>query len=263
MSRDKIDLGGEPWQAIPKATLRDPRLGAKAKGGLVTLLSHEEGWVRSAVATLQRECAIGRAQAQAIMLELRKLGYAEIVRERDLEGRIRSHYIVRAIAQKPAGSQAQTSGFPVAGQPARPETRPTDNQAAKNLEALGVRSPTALEPKPTSLPTFEDFWAVYPRKVGKKAAKAAWSRAIRDGTAPSAIVEAATAYARDPRRDPRYTAHALTWLNQGRWDDEPEVTPAPEPERAYFEGFGSDASSDLDGFAEAVAADSWRGGRGG
>jgi hypothetical protein len=142
---DRIDFGGDPWQAIPRATLRDPRLGAKAKGGLVTLLSHDEGWVRSAVATLQRECDIGRAQAQSIMRELRDLGYATLITERTLDGRVASHYIVHARPLQPAGSEAQTSESPVAGSSARPVLRPAGNQAAE-VEALDVE-PQPEEPE--------------------------------------------------------------------------------------------------------------------
>jgi hypothetical protein len=134
---DRIDLGGEPWQAIPRAILRDARLSPKAKGGLVTLLSHEEGWVRSAIAILQRENDCGRDMAQAIMRELRAIGYAELVRERDLEGRVSSHYIVRA---KSVGSAAETGGSPVAGKPGGRETRSPETPAA-------VVEPQDVEPQ--------------------------------------------------------------------------------------------------------------------
>src|SRR4030095_9809560 len=107
---DRIDFGGRPWHAIPREVLRDGRLSPKAKGGLVTLLSHDEGWVRSAIATIMRECQSGRAQAQAIMRELREFGYAELVKERSLEGRVASHYVVRA---EPASSRPSTSEVPV------------------------------------------------------------------------------------------------------------------------------------------------------
>ena len=127
---DRIDLGGAAWDAIPRAILRDARLSPKAKGGLVTLLSHDEGWVRSAIAILQRENACGREMAQAIMRELRETGYAELVLERNLEGRMSSHYIVRAEAGKPTSSPRETVGSPVAGIPDRRESRPPGTPAA-------------------------------------------------------------------------------------------------------------------------------------
>jgi hypothetical protein len=94
---DKIDFGGQPWQAIPRSTLRDSRLSPRAKGGLVTLLSHEEGWVRSCIGTLRRECHCGRDQARAIMRELVEAGYATITQEHRANGQFSTGYTVAAI----------------------------------------------------------------------------------------------------------------------------------------------------------------------
>lgn len=68
--------------------------------------------------------------------------------------------------------------------------------------------------------TFDAFWDVYPRREGKKAARKAWDRALKDGATPLQIITGAIAYRDLPGREPRYTAHPTTWLNQGRWEDE-------------------------------------------
>lgn len=68
--------------------------------------------------------------------------------------------------------------------------------------------------------TFSAFWAVYPRKVAKAAARKAWDRAIR--RAPDhVIIRGAQAYAADPNRELEFTAHPATWLNADRWEDDP------------------------------------------
>jgi hypothetical protein len=67
---------------------------------------------------------------------------------------------------------------------------------------------------------FDAFWSVYPRKHGKQAAIRAWLTAIKK-VEPQVIVEAAKRYADDPNRVDQFTAHASTWLNQGRWEDAP------------------------------------------
>lgn len=67
---------------------------------------------------------------------------------------------------------------------------------------------------------FEDFWKVYPRKAGKQSAAKAYEKALKLAT-PEAILEGARRYAEDPNRSEAYTAHAATWLNGGRWEDEP------------------------------------------
>jgi len=68
--------------------------------------------------------------------------------------------------------------------------------------------------------SFDDFWKVYPRKAGKQAARKAWDKAVKD--TPSVIVlAAAAAFRDDPNREDEFTPHPATWLNQGRWEDDP------------------------------------------
>ena len=67
---------------------------------------------------------------------------------------------------------------------------------------------------------FDDFWKVYPLHIGKIAARKAWAKALKIDPG-SAIIEGAVRYASDPNREPGFTAHPTTWLNQGRWDDDP------------------------------------------
>ncbi len=81
---------------------------------------------------------------------------------------------------------------------------------------------------------FDDFWKVYPLKVGKKPAQAAFAKAIKVATL-EVILEGARRYASDPNRHPSYTAHPSTWLNQERWGDAPlpprEITPQERKEQ--------------------------------
>jgi hypothetical protein len=67
---------------------------------------------------------------------------------------------------------------------------------------------------------FEAFWAAYPRRVGKGAARTAWAKAIRKAR-PEAIIAAiqAQVYA-GCFRDLTFCPHPATWLNGERWDDE-------------------------------------------
>nr|DAV95871.1 MAG TPA: replisome organizer protein [Caudoviricetes sp.] len=72
---------------------------------------------------------------------------------------------------------------------------------------------------------FEDFYAAYPRHVGKDAARRAFEKAVKAGTAPADIVEGARRYAAATAAagtETRYIAHPATWLNAGRWSDDME-----------------------------------------
>jgi hypothetical protein len=96
--------------------------------------------------------------------------------------------------------------------------RPVDEAWDYTIDREGDEPPVLDDPIPPS--TFDDFWAVYPRKAGKDAARKAWAKAV-SRAAPADIVVAAARFRDDPNREEQFTAHPATWLNQGRWDDDP------------------------------------------
>lgn len=65
---------------------------------------------------------------------------------------------------------------------------------------------------------FEAFWAAYPRRVAKLAAKKAYDKALKLTTHEEIMAGVARYKAGKP--DYADWCHAATWLNQGRWDDE-------------------------------------------
>lgn len=70
-------------------------------------------------------------------------------------------------------------------------------------------------------PDFAEFWAAYPRKVGRLKAAELFKTAVKRGAVPADIVEGARRYAADPNRVEKFTAHPSTWLNRGGWEDAP------------------------------------------
>ncbi len=70
---------------------------------------------------------------------------------------------------------------------------------------------------------FEQFWLAYPKKVGKKAARVAWRNASDRPGLPS-ILEAVSLARRSQqwmKENGQFIPHPATWLNQGRWSDQP------------------------------------------
>jgi hypothetical protein len=82
--------------------------------------------------------------------------------------------------------------------------------------------------------TFEDFWAAYPHKVGKLAARRIWDRLKvtpeMGDTLVAAVVEQAHS-AQWTKEHGAFVPHPKTWLNQGRWMD--ELAPAT-PQRGQM-----------------------------
>ena len=67
---------------------------------------------------------------------------------------------------------------------------------------------------------FEEFWNMYPRKVGKGHARLAFKKAA-DKEDPAKIIEAAYKFAAVMEgKEKQYIPHPTTWLNGERWDDE-------------------------------------------
>jgi hypothetical protein len=95
------------------------------------------------------------------------------------------------------------------------------------LEELRQSEPRPIEPihaKPREKSKldlyFDEFWSCYPRRSGKIKAKDAFRKASKECD-PSEIIAGAQAFADDPNRQEEFTPHPATWLNQGRWEDDP------------------------------------------
>ena len=87
---------------------------------------------------------------------------------------------------------------------------------------------------------FAEFWRLYPRQVGRLAAEKAYAKASARAThdeicAGLACYLAALAQDQVPLR---YVCHPATWLNQGRWMDEPAYPPPRPPWRIECEWLG-------------------------
>lgn len=82
----------------------------------------------------------------------------------------------------------------------------------------GRRTPTEVE--------FESFWKAYPRKTNKVKARSAFDKAFKLLRESHSIDETmlillngVDAYAKNA--DPEYWMHPTTWLNAGKWYDDP------------------------------------------
>jgi len=92
-------------------------------------------------------------------------------------------------------------------------------------------------------PRFDAFWSEYPRKVGKGAAWRAWRKLGSNGPSEE-LFRRIMAGLRRCKTTPewvegRFIPNPSTWLNQGRWDDQPEEVlsrpfdPENDPQAAY------------------------------
>ena len=83
---------------------------------------------------------------------------------------------------------------------------------------------------------FDEFWAAYPQKVGKGAARSAFAKIKASQELTDRRIEAvnkAKASQQWQKEGGRFIPNPSTWLNQGRWEDELEVEP-PKPKEAPY-----------------------------
>ena len=85
---------------------------------------------------------------------------------------------------------------------------------------------TASKPKQEA---FERFWTVYPKKVGKEAARKAFAKVKVPVDTLVSAVEAQKTSAQWTRENGQYIPNPATWLNQGRWEDVLDTVAPAEP----------------------------------
>lgn len=104
--------------------------------------------------------------------------------------------------------------------PEPPATEPVPAPSAGDLAPIKTKKSSTTARVESD---FLDFYAAYPRHVGKEAARRAFEKAVKAGTAPADIVEGARRYAAATAAagtETRFIAHPATWLNAGRWNDD-------------------------------------------
>lgn len=78
---------------------------------------------------------------------------------------------------------------------------------------------------------FERWYATYPKKKGKQAALRVWLRLKPDDAMTDRLIAAVLQQSKwkDWTKDAgQFIPHPATWLNQGRWEDEPSAA-KPKP----------------------------------
>jgi hypothetical protein len=140
-----------------------------------------------------------------------------------------------------------------------PIVPPTPDEQAFDLQAEEAGKPKkrARDAIPDEYPyDFEEFWKVYPRREGKALAFKRWQK-LNLGQKRRAYValkrqlEFLTAKTRD--RNGNLCPHAATWLNQGRFDDDPvHAEPAAPPGK--FKSYAEQEAERVQKFVDACNA---------
>lgn len=109
------------------------------------------------------------------------------------------------------------------------------NRAEQNREEKKTprtRGPAAAPrtARETAGPEFEEWYAAYPRHIAPEAAARAFVKARRSVPHAELMTSTRRFAASQRGKDPKFVPHPATWLNAGRWADEPD-----RPARASFD----------------------------
>ena len=110
------------------------------------------------------------------------------------------------------------------------------NKQMPNLPSKSSYDKDKDKDKDNSASPFESFWAAYPRKVGKQAAKKAFSKV---SVPVKTLIDAVNSQKNSEqwRKDNgQYIPNPATWLNQGRWDDVLTEAGAQQTKEEYHVG---------------------------
>lgn len=225
-----MKAAGNPWMKFyPSDWRADPALRSctiAARGLWIEMLCimHEAEPYGSLLIKGQRIdkkrlsslCGIPEKECTVLMLELEGFG----VFERDIDGTIYSRRMRRDSEKAEEGRKQAAKRW--GGVPnGSPNPKPDEKPNTQKPEAI-YQKPEKKEPREAALSSdfeFEDFWKLWPNKVGKPAALRAFVSA-RKRAGLDAIVEGVFAYIRDKPPD-RPWLNPATFLNQNRWEDQP------------------------------------------
>jgi len=90
----------------------------------------------------------------------------------------------------------------------------------------------------------EGFWPVWPRKVSRAAGEKAWLKHAGSPEAADKIIQAVKAQLSLLTADPKYCPYPATWLNDQRYEDDPdEIAAASRPGAAAPDSSQANASN--------------------
>lgn len=199
---------------ISNSVCLDARLSMRAIGLLVRLLCRPDNWQTNSE-TLAREFNCGRDQIRGVLKELSDAGYMRLEKSQNAKGHWESRWFV---LEEPAGVEQPSARQPATGKQGFGESGPITRT---DLPRTDNNPPT---PKGECVEGFANFWKSYPKKVGKDAAETAWKRKVKSPETIKAILEAVKTQAQSDawKKDGgQFVPNPATWLNQGRWKDDP------------------------------------------
>lgn len=200
-----VDLLGGSWEAAAVLSRIEYRSG-------------RDGWWTATLEEMQADMRIGPRPLRRAIQELKDAGMLESERVDRFNATQRWRIV---IAGHHVNDETSFSESDVSYVSENDET--SSSLCSKNVEELQEQPPTPL-PVPVDA-AFDRWWDLYPRKVGKGAARKAYAKVTQRGVSHTTLLDALVVQLgalRQAQAKGGFCPHAATWLNQERWDDDAE-----------------------------------------
>lgn len=184
--------------------------------------SREDGFVYKSRKEIEDETTLSRFQQESVVENLVKLGWLETKKEK-ANGAPTIHYKclfdIRLMCEKLANGYATNSQMDM--QETRQSSIHKITQESTTEEMPASLSLTVTKTNTIRGEAFEKFWAMYPKKMGRKPAEASWRKVKPEDY--DKVMRALTRHRKSEqwtKNNGQFIPNATTWLNQERWDDE-------------------------------------------
>lgn len=221
------------YTMVPNQAVRDPEITSNAFRLLAYLLSHENGY-ELVYSQIIRQTDLGKYAIQKGIQLLTEKGLLRVEETRRQDGSFGGYNYYLLDPYKYTGANEPGSGQSVTDSFHHGTTSPLKED--NSLEKI-----TNKEEHSKNGDAFEQFWKAYPRGEGKAQAHKAYLKAIKK-ISHDELMKALETYKAYNSRQGIIFAHASSWLNGERWEDEYEATYSTEvreksldSSRAYLE----------------------------
>lgn len=196
----------QPFAQVPNDAIRDPEITPGAFRLLAYLMSHNDGYELT-YNQIERQTGMGRYAINEGIKNLEAKGWLKTEATKAADGRFGPKAWT---VLNPTSVGNSTAGNSTTEKPT--DNKNTTYKEEKDKEVLGQDELDRA---------FNEFWQVYPRKVGKDAARKIFAKAFK--AEGQEVVAGAARFANDPYlpQDKNFIPHPATWLNGGRWSDDP------------------------------------------
>jgi len=207
------------FTAISNAICLDESISTDARWCIWYLLTKPVDW-QVRINDIRRVSGWGKDKTYKIVNELVAARYLVVSQQRGDAGRFEC--IVYDVYDEPF------TGSPL---PEKPETENPVSENKEHTKDLEVPSTEKIQNTEEYISVdagFDEFWAAYPKRTPhpnpKKPAKLKYAAIRKQNVSHETIVNAARKYAKmRENQDPMYTAQAVTWLKQWRFEDDYQV----------------------------------------